>query len=218
MPSSMPSSGPTGQPTGQPTSGPTVLPLYDPPTSQPTSRPTSIKENPIFGGGVGSGNKSSNFSDLSTQSAIIIFSCIGAIVLCCFILFSCYFQDKYHNKKEEEKLHSLVEHHYNEDEVALDDGEGMPPSFKYAYVSSFSFFFFCFQGILPNTSCSFSFYSHVHFLIHLCALSHTLMYTFSYIHVHFLIHSCTLSRTFMYTFSYTHVHFSLMYRRWSGRH
>lgn len=122
MPSSMPSSGPTGQPTSQPTSGPTVLPLFDPPTSQPTSRPTTINDNPLFAGS--RGGASSNFNSMSTQSAIIIFSCIGAVVLCCFILFSCYFQDKYHNKKEEEKLHSLVEHHYNEDEVALDDGEG----------------------------------------------------------------------------------------------
>jgi hypothetical protein len=125
MPSSMPSSAPTGQPTGQPTTMPTIIPLYEPPTSQPTSRPTDVRSNPIFAGAV---NSNGNLNAMNTQTAIIVFSCVGAVVLCLFIVFTCYFQDKYHNRKEEEKLHSLVEHHYNEDEVILDDGEGNEPA------------------------------------------------------------------------------------------
>jgi hypothetical protein len=121
MPSSMPSSAPTGQPTGQPTTMPTIVPLFEPPTSQPTSRPTDLKSNPLF---ASSQNNNGNLNAMNTQTAIIVFSCVGAVVLCLFIVFTCYFQDKYHNRKEEEKLHSLVEHHYNEDEVILDDGEG----------------------------------------------------------------------------------------------
>ena len=61
---------------------------------------------------------------LDMQTAIIVFSCVGAVVLCLFILFTCYFQDKYYNHKEEDKLHNLVEQHYNDDEVVLDDGDG----------------------------------------------------------------------------------------------
>jgi hypothetical protein len=100
---------------------PTIVPLFEPPTSQPTSRPTDLKSNPLF---ANSQNNNGNLNAMNTQTAIIVFSCVGAVVLCLFIVFTCYFQDKYHNRKEEEKLHSLVEHHYNEDEVILDDGEG----------------------------------------------------------------------------------------------
>jgi hypothetical protein len=126
MPSSMPSSAPTGQPTGQPTTMPTIVPLYEPPTSQPTSRPTDFKSGPLY---ANSQNNNGNLNAMNTQTAIIVFSCVGAVVLCLFIVFTCYFQDKYHNRKEEEKLHSLVEHHYNEDEVILDDGEGNQVAF-----------------------------------------------------------------------------------------
>lgn len=121
MPSSMPSSRPSGQPSGQPTSMPSIIPLFEPPTGQPTSRPTDQKANPLY---VAAKNDNGNLNNMTTQTAIIIFSCVGAVVLCLFIVFTCYFQDKYDNRKEEEKLHSLVEHHYNEDEVVLDDGEG----------------------------------------------------------------------------------------------
>ena len=120
MPSSMPSSRPSGQPSGQPSSVPTIIPLYEDPTGQPTSRPSDFRSNPLFV----TTKPDNSLNSMNTQTAIIVFSCIGAIVLCLFIVFTCYFQDKYHNRKEEEKLHSLVEHHYNEDEVILDDGEG----------------------------------------------------------------------------------------------
>jgi hypothetical protein len=116
MPSSMPSSAPTGQPTTQPTSKPSVY------IAQPSSRPTGLSENPLFAGNGVDATKSMN--GLDTQTAIIVFSCVGAVVLCLFILFTCYFQDKFYNHKEEDKLHNLVEQHYNDDEVVLDDGDG----------------------------------------------------------------------------------------------
>lgn len=114
MPSSMPSSAPTGQPTSQPTSRPTAKII------QPSSRPTSASENPLFIPPI----SKQSMNGLDMQTAIIVFSCVGAVVLCLFILFTCYFQDKYYNHKEEDKLHNLVEQHYNDDEVVLDDGDG----------------------------------------------------------------------------------------------
>ena len=125
MPSSMPSSGPSGQPTGQPTASPTIIPLYQPPTGQPTSKPSDHRSNPLFRSDV----RDDSINGMRTETAIIIFSCIGGIVLCLFIIFSCYFQDRYNNRKEQDKLHQLVEHHYNEDEVILDDGEGTHTSY-----------------------------------------------------------------------------------------
>lgn len=127
MPSSMPSSAPTGQPTSQPTSRPTAKII------QPTSRPTSASENPLFIPPIAKGS----MNGLDTQTAIIVFSCVGAVVLCLFILFTCYFQDKFYNHKEEDKLHNLVEQHYNDDEVALDDGDGKYHAIPYALPSLF---------------------------------------------------------------------------------
>ena len=112
----MPSSRPTGQPTGQPTSRPSKEPLSKGPTGQPTSKPSkfvalvTIKTAATVGG-------------LSTQFAIIIFSAVGAIVLCLFVCFSCYFQHKFLNR-EDDRVHSLVEENFDDDEIILDDGEG----------------------------------------------------------------------------------------------
>jgi hypothetical protein len=85
------------------------------PTGQPTSRPSRaliiLKAS------------SGTLGSLSTQSVIIIFSSVGAAVLCLFILFTWYFQFKYLNK-EGETVHSLVEENFDQDEVVIDDGEG----------------------------------------------------------------------------------------------
>jgi hypothetical protein len=86
------------------------------PTGQPTSRPSRT----IIILGASSG---ATLGSLSTQSVIIIFSSVGAAVLCLFILFTWYFQFKYLNK-EGETVHSLVEENFDQDEVVIDDGEG----------------------------------------------------------------------------------------------
>ena len=119
LPTGMPSSRPTGQPTGQPSSRPSLQPTMGAskrPTGQPTSRPSSRVV--ILGAGTGA-----TLGNLSTQSVIIIFSSVGAAVLCLFILFTWYFQFKYLNK-EGETVHSLVEENFDEDEVVIDDGHG----------------------------------------------------------------------------------------------
>lgn len=60
---------------------------------------------------------------LTIQTAIIIFVCVGIVVLCLFIVFTYYCQNKFVNR-EEDKVHSLVEENYEDDEAVLDDGEG----------------------------------------------------------------------------------------------
>jgi predicted PurR-regulated permease PerM len=81
------------------------------PTGQPTSRPSI--EHAVVGRGAVIGN-------LTTQVAIIIFSCVGAAVLCLFMLLTCYFQYRHLNKVGE-TVHSLVEENYCRDEVDIDD-------------------------------------------------------------------------------------------------
>ena len=118
-PTGQPTGAPTGQPTMQPSSRPTVSPslgISKRPTGQPTSYPSRFEPFPIVAGAATVGG-------LSTQSAIIIFSAVGAIVLCLFVCFSCYFQHKFINK-EEDRIHSLVEENFDDDDIILDDGEG----------------------------------------------------------------------------------------------
>ena len=82
------------------------------PTGQPTSRPSI--EHAVLGRGAVIGN-------LTTQMAIIVFSCVGAAVLCLFMLLTFYFQYRHLNKVGE-TVHSLVEENYCRDEVDIDDG------------------------------------------------------------------------------------------------
>ena len=49
--------------------------------------------------------------------------CVGVVVLCLFIVFTYYCQNKFVNR-EEDRVHSLVEENYDDDEAVLDDGEG----------------------------------------------------------------------------------------------
>ena len=118
-PTGQPSGAPTGQPSMQPSSKPSVSPslgISKRPTGQPTSYPSRFQPFPIVAGAATVGG-------LSTQSAIIIFSAVGAVVLCIFVCFSCYFQHKFINK-EEDRIHSLVEENFDDDDIILDDGEG----------------------------------------------------------------------------------------------
>lgn len=65
----------------------------------------------------------SRIGGLSVQTAIIIFVCVGVIVLCLFICFTYYCQNQFVNK-EEEKVHSLVEENFERDEMLMEDHEG----------------------------------------------------------------------------------------------
>ena len=90
----MPSKGPSKDPTGQPTSHPSI-------------KHAALERGAIIG-------------NLTTEMAIIIFSCVGAAVLCLFVLLTCYFQFR-HITKVGETVHTLVEENYCRDEVDMDD-------------------------------------------------------------------------------------------------
>jgi Glycine rich protein len=124
-PTSQPTSMPSGQPTGQPTSKPSRVPPSKRPTSQPTSRPTGVLRS--------NAAASNRIGDLTIKTAIIIFVCVGVVVLCLFIVFTYYCQNKFVNR-EEDRVHSLVEENYDDDEAVLDDGEG-DSNIPYAFPS-----------------------------------------------------------------------------------
>jgi hypothetical protein len=133
-PTSEPTSLPTGQPSTQPSSRPTAPPskaFSKPPSSQPTSVPSVFV--PVVALG-----KAVLIGDLTTQSTIIVFSCVGLAVLLIFIFFTCYCQHKYH-KDEKDKILSLVEEEFGEnDKNQLIDQEmgGMLPD-ESAYYRTF---------------------------------------------------------------------------------
>lgn len=115
QPSSFPSSSPSSQPTSQPSSQPSKRPPTKLPTGQPTSRPTVI-----FRPAVAAANR---IGGLSVQTAIIIFVCVGVIVLFLFVCFTYYCQNQFVNK-EEDRVHSLEEENFERDDMLLEDQEG----------------------------------------------------------------------------------------------
>ena len=119
FPTGQPTALPSSQPSRQPTSVPTLTPslgVSKNPTGQPTSAPSRPIILPVVAGAATVGG-------LSIPSVMIIFSAVGAIFLCIFVCFSCYFQHKFLNK-EEDRILFLVEENLDDNDIILDDGEG----------------------------------------------------------------------------------------------